>query len=55
MTNDGFAPVPAEFIAYLEANGGILWEPGKEGREGWAICPCCGERELYIVFVSEAE
>jgi hypothetical protein len=33
-------------LAYLEANGGILWEPDK--RVGWAICPCCGEREFQI-------
>jgi hypothetical protein len=36
----------AKVIAYLENHGGILWEPGK--RVGWAICPCCGEREFEI-------
>ena len=47
--------VRSELIRYLEESSGIPWDPGKEGREGWAICPCCGERELHIVFVEEAE
>lgn len=55
MRNGGYAPVPEEVIEYLKKNGGILWEPGKEGREGWAICPCCGERELHVILVAEDE
>lgn len=42
-----------EMLAYLEAHGGVLWEPGKEGLVGWAICPCCGKRELRIELVDE--
>ena len=46
-------PLPDSVIEYLKAQGGILWEPGKEDREGWAICPCCGRRELHIVVEDE--
>jgi hypothetical protein len=35
-------------IKTLEYLGPILWEPGKEGRVGWAICPCCGKRNLKV-------
>jgi len=37
-----------QIVAMLEQRGGILWEPGQEGRRGWAICPCCGKRELLV-------
>jgi hypothetical protein len=32
----------------LESLGPILWEEGHEGRLGWAICPCCGKRDLRV-------
>jgi hypothetical protein len=32
----------------LESLGPILWEEGQEGRIGWAICPCCGKRDLRV-------
>lgn len=37
-----------ELVAYFEAHGGILWDIGREGAAGWAICPCCGKRDLRI-------
>ena len=41
-----------QLIEALERPGPILWEsnptPGR--REGWAICPCCGNRELWVSF-----
>jgi hypothetical protein len=42
----------AEFIEALERLGPILWEPDSSpGRfEGWAICPCCGQRNLWVSF-----
>jgi len=40
---------PSTVVAALERRGGILWEQGREGIEGWAICPCCGERQLHVV------
>lgn len=43
-----------EVLAQLEQQGGILWEPGREGVEGWAICPCCGERQLQVVVDKDA-
>jgi len=43
-----------QVLDYFETRGGILWEPGKEGRVGWAVCPCCGKRELEII-VPEGE
>jgi len=43
------AASPPDLLASLERQGGILWEPGREGIEGWAICPCCGERQLHVV------
>lgn len=38
----------AELVAELEKLGAILWEPGEEGVAGWAVCPCCGEHDLWI-------
>jgi hypothetical protein len=35
-------------LAALERLGPILWEEGQEGRIGWAICPCCGKRDLRV-------
>lgn len=51
----GYVEASRLAVAALERAGGILWEPGKEGREGWAICPCCNERELHIVFADETK
>jgi hypothetical protein len=39
-----------EWIARLERLGPILWEEGQEGVAGWAVCPCCRKRELFIEF-----
>jgi hypothetical protein len=44
-----------QLVAALEKAGPILWEPGYEGRRGWAICPCCGKRELQVVISDEEE
>ena len=37
-------------IEQLERLGPILWEPNPpEGwKVGWAICPCCHERNLRV-------
>lgn len=40
-----------EVLAMLD----IQWEPGREGIEGWAICPCCDERSLHIVVLQDGE
>jgi hypothetical protein len=39
-----------ELVRRLERLGPILWEPMPQAgrREGWAICPCCGNRDLFI-------
>lgn len=41
---------PAQLIQGLERLGPILWEPDPQPgrREGWAVCPCCGDRELWV-------
>jgi hypothetical protein len=41
-------------LAWLKDRGGILWEPGREGEVGWAICPCCGKRELRLEIKRDA-
>ena len=54
----GFRGMTAEeIIDVLEANGGILWEPETSGgsRRGWAICPCCGKRELEVIDLRPTE
>lgn len=51
----GYGEVGTRHLASLERAGGILWEPGKEGVEGWAICPCCGERQLHVVIDRDAD
>ena len=45
-----------EIIAALERPGPILWEahPHQGRREGWAVCPCCGERNLRVLIAVEA-
>ncbi len=44
-----------QLIEVLERPGPILWEPNPTPgrREGWAICPCCGNRELWVSFPEE--
>lgn len=39
-----------QIVERLERRGAILWEPDPQPgrREGWAVCPCCGERNLWI-------
>lgn len=39
-----------QLIAILERRGPILWEAkAPEGRrQGWAVCPCCDKRELWV-------
>ena len=49
LVRQGYSEATPIDVAALERAGGILWEPGKEGVEGWAVCPCCGERELHVV------
>ena len=46
-----------QIIARLEELGPILWDPDSpEGyRRGWAICPCCGQRTLEVLFELEAQ
>ncbi len=54
LVRQGYAEATSVDVAALERAGGILWEPGKEGIEGWAVCPCCGERQLHV-FATEAD
>jgi hypothetical protein len=46
-----------KLIEALERLGPILWEPEPRSgrREGWAICPCCGERELWVSVPTEED
>lgn len=39
-----------QLIFALERLGEILWEPNPQDgrREGWAVCPCCFERDLWV-------
>ena len=53
----GFGGMTVErIIERLETIAPILWEPETpEGvRRGWAICPCCGKRNLEVVIEGES-